>query len=74
MLGLFFTDIKVKNFEDAKTSDLEMFSAYYKGMLQEGVYLAPSQFEAFFVSAAHNMDHIDATVRAAENVMEGLKK
>jgi glutamate-1-semialdehyde 2,1-aminomutase len=51
-----------------------MFSAYYKGMLQEGVYLAPSQFEAFFVSAAHTMDHIDATVRAAENVLEGLKK
>ena len=74
MLGLFFTDIDVKNFEDAKTSDLEMFSAYYKGMLQEGVYLAPSQFEAFFVSAAHTMDHIDATVRAAENVLEGLKK
>ena len=74
MLGLFFTDIDVKNFEDAKTSDLEMFSAYYKGMLQEGVYLAPSQFEVFFVSAAHNMDHIDATVRAAENVLEGLKK
>ena len=74
MVGLFFTDIDVKNFEDAKTSDLEMFSAYYKGMLQEGVYLAPSQFEAFFVSAAHNIDHIDATVRAAENVLEGLKK
>ncbi len=74
MLGLFFTDIDVNNFEDAKTSDLEMFSAYYKGMLQEGVYLAPSQFEAFFVSAAHTMDHIDATVRAAENVLEGLKK
>jgi glutamate-1-semialdehyde 2,1-aminomutase len=74
MLGLFFTDIDVKNFEDAKTSDLEMFSAYYKGMLQEGVYLAPSQFEVFFVSAAHTMDHIDATVRAAENVLERLKK
>ncbi len=74
MLGLFFTDIDVKNFEDAKTSDLEMFSAYYQGMLQEGVYLAPSQFEVFFVSAAHNMDHIDDTIRAAENVLEGLKK
>ncbi|MBL7180425.1 MAG: glutamate-1-semialdehyde 2,1-aminomutase [Pseudomonadota bacterium] len=74
MLGLFFTDIEVKNFADAKTSDLEMFSAYYKGMLREGVYLAPSQFEAFFVSAAHGLDHIDATVRAAEKVLKGLKK
>jgi len=73
MLGLFFTDKAVKNFEDAKTSDLKMFSAYYKGMLQEGIYLAPSQFEALFVSAAHDTVHIDETIRAAEKVMKGLK-
>lgn len=52
MLGLFFTDRDVNNFEDAKTSDLKMFSDYYRGMLREGVYLAPSQFEAIFVSAS----------------------
>jgi glutamate-1-semialdehyde 2,1-aminomutase len=74
MLGLFFTDIEVKNFDDARTSDLEMFAAYYQGMLREGIYLAPSQFEAFFVSAAHSYEHIDATVRAAEKVLKGLKK
>ena len=73
MLGLFFTDIDVMNFEDAKTSDLKMFSDYYKGMLQEGIYLAPSQFEALFVSAAHDTAHIDKTIQAAEKVMEGLK-
>jgi len=72
MLGLFFTDKAVRNFEDAKTSDLKMFSAYYQGMLQEGIYLAPSQFEAFFVSAAHDTTHIDKTIRAAEKVMKGL--
>lgn len=70
MLGLFFTEKQVKNFEDAKTSDLEKFSAYYRNMLQRGIYLAPSQFEAFFVSAAHNLDHIDETVHAAEEVFE----
>ena len=74
MLGLFFTDRSVLNFDDAKTSDLEMFSAYYKGMLQKGIYLAPSQFEALFVSAAHDTEHIDATVKAAQEVMNGLKK
>ncbi|MCD4763143.1 MAG: glutamate-1-semialdehyde 2,1-aminomutase, partial [Desulfobacterales bacterium] len=58
MLGLFFTDRDVKNFEDAKTSDLDMFAAYYKGMLEKGIYLAPSQFEALFVSAAHEVEHI----------------
>jgi glutamate-1-semialdehyde 2,1-aminomutase len=73
MLGLFFTDTDVVNFKDAKTSDLNMFSAYYKGMLHEGIYLAPSQFEALFVSAAHDQWHIDKTIRAAEKVMEGLK-
>jgi glutamate-1-semialdehyde 2,1-aminomutase len=72
MLGLFFTDIDVMNFEDAKTSDLKMFSDYYKGMLREGIYLAPSQFEALFVSAAHDTAHIDKTIQAAEKVMEGL--
>jgi glutamate-1-semialdehyde 2,1-aminomutase len=73
MLGLFFADIDVTNFEDAKTSDLNMFSDYYKGMLQEGIYLAPSQFEALFVSAAHDTAHIDKTIQAAEKVMGGLK-
>jgi len=70
MLGLFFTDRDVKNFEDAKTSDLDMFSAYYNGMLEKGIYLAPSQFEALFVSAAHEVEHIDKTIEAAEEVLK----
>ncbi|MBA3019467.1 MAG: glutamate-1-semialdehyde 2,1-aminomutase [Proteobacteria bacterium] len=73
MLGMFFTDIKVKDFEDAKTSDLAMFSAYYKGMLEKGIYLAPSQFEALFVSIAHGTEHIDKTIKAAEEVLKKLK-
>ena len=72
MLGLFFTDRDVKNFEDAKTSDLDMFAAYYKGMLEKGIYLAPSQFEALFVSAAHEVEHIDKTIEAAEEVLKKL--
>jgi glutamate-1-semialdehyde 2,1-aminomutase len=74
MLGLFFTDKEVLNFGDAKTCDLEMFSAFYNGMLEKRIYLAPSQFEALFVSAAHDTEHIDTTIRAAEEVMDGLKK
>ena len=72
MLGLFFTNRDVKNFEDAKTSDLDMFSAYYKGMLEKGIYLAPSQFEALFVSIAHGAEHIDKTIKAAEEVLKNL--
>ena len=73
ILGMFFTDQPVNNFEDAKTSDLEMFSAYYKGMLEKGIYLAPSQFESLFVSAAHTPAHIDATIGAAEEVLSAGK-
>ncbi|MFC1488265.1 glutamate-1-semialdehyde 2,1-aminomutase [Thermodesulfobacteriota bacterium] len=74
MLGLFFTDREVRNYDDAKTCDLDMFSAYYKGMQDKGVYLAPSQFEAFFVSAAHTREDIDATIKAAEAVLDQLSK
>ena len=73
MLGLFFTEKKVTNFEDAKTSDLEMFSAYYQRMLAKGIYLAPSQFEAVFVSAAHARHYIDETITVAEAVFADIK-
>jgi glutamate-1-semialdehyde 2,1-aminomutase len=72
MLGMYFTDQPVNNFEDAKTSDLERFTAYYKGMLARGIYLAPSQFEAAFVSAAHSDTDIEATLQAAAEVFETL--
>jgi glutamate-1-semialdehyde 2,1-aminomutase len=72
MAGLFFTDIPVLDFEDAKTSDLAVFSAFYRGMLDQGIYLAPSQFEALFISAAHDKTRISETVRAAETVFKGL--
>ena len=70
---MFFTDGPVRNFSEAKTSDLKKFTNYYRGMLERGIYLAPSQFEALFVSAAHTHDKIDATIAAAEEVMQGLK-
>jgi len=72
VMGLFFTDIDVKNIDDAKTSNLERFAAYWQKMLQKGIYLAPSQFEAMFVSAAHSNDTIDETIEAAEAVFQEL--
>jgi glutamate-1-semialdehyde 2,1-aminomutase len=73
MLGFFFNDKEVKNFDDAKTCDLDRFSAFYNGMRQRGVYIAPSQFEALFVSIAHDAEHIDMTIQAAAEVMGQLK-
>ena len=74
MFGLFFTDRDVKSFSDAKTSDTNVFTAYYKEMRDRGVYLAPSQFEAGFVSFAHSKADIEKTVDCASSVLEALKK
>jgi glutamate-1-semialdehyde 2,1-aminomutase len=68
MLGVFFTKGPVRNFNEAKGADLSRFSNFYKGMLDRGVYLAPSQFEVMFVSAAHDEGAIDRTIAAASEV------
>jgi glutamate-1-semialdehyde 2,1-aminomutase len=72
MLGMFFADQEVNNFDDAKKCDLERFSAFYNGMRENGIYIAPSQFEALFVSAAHSAADIDQTIQAAETVLADL--
>ncbi|MBW2367702.1 MAG: glutamate-1-semialdehyde 2,1-aminomutase [Deltaproteobacteria bacterium] len=72
MLGLFFTGQPVNNYEDAKTCDLDRFAAYYRAMLDRGVYLAPSQFEVGFMSAAHTDAQIDETIHAAQSVFRSL--
>lgn len=72
MAGMFFTRITVTNFDEAKTSDLVRFSKFYTGMRDRGIYLAPSQFEALFVSAAHTNDEIDATIAAAADVLADI--
>jgi len=72
MLGLFFTDQPVSNFAEAQQSDVDRFAAYFRKMLERGIYLAPSQYEAAFVSDAHSADDIAATVQAARDVFPEL--
>ena len=72
MFGFFFTEGPVHNYEDAKKSDLAKFGRFHRGMLEHGVYLAPSQFEAGFMSLAHSDEDIDRTLTAAREVMTGL--
>jgi len=72
MIGLFFTEKRVSDFAEAQTSDLTMFSKYFRGMLKQGIYLAPSQYEALFVSSAHSEEDIQATISAAEEVFGAL--
>ena len=68
----YFTDEPVYNMDDAMKSDREKFGKYFHGMLEEGVYLAPSQFEAGFISAAHDEAAIQKTIAAAAKVMKSL--
>ncbi len=68
MFGFFFSAETVTTYAQATACDIERFKAFFHGMLTEGVYLAPSAFEAGFMSAAHSEDDIDATVNAARRV------
>jgi glutamate-1-semialdehyde 2,1-aminomutase len=72
MFGMFFTGSPVHNYDDAKTSDLEKFSRFHRGMLEQGIYLAPSQFEAGFTSLAHTDEDIEQTIAAARRVFAKL--
>ena len=69
MFGMFFTNTPVHNYDDAKTSDLNKFGRFHRGMLERGIYLAPSQFEAGFTSLAHTEEDVDATLAAAKEVL-----
>jgi glutamate-1-semialdehyde 2,1-aminomutase len=68
MLTLFFAGYPVRNLEEAKKADLGRFRQFFQGMLEERVYLPPSQFEAFFVSRAHTPEDLEYTVAAAERI------
>ncbi|MEH2257426.1 glutamate-1-semialdehyde 2,1-aminomutase [Nostoc sp.] len=72
MFGLFFTAGPVHNYEDAKKSDTAKFGRFHRGMLERGVYLAPSQFEAGFTSFAHTEEDIEQTLAVARDVMSNL--
>lgn len=72
MFGFFFQAGPVHNYDDAKKSDLNKFSRFHRGMLERGVYLAPSQFEAGFTSLAHTDEDIEKTLAAAREVFAEL--
>ncbi|MFZ5639190.1 MAG: glutamate-1-semialdehyde 2,1-aminomutase [Bacillota bacterium] len=73
MLCAFFTDRPVTDFASAATSDTEKFGVFFRKMLEQGVYLAPSQFEAAFVSLAHTDEDIEKTVQAGRKAFAAAK-
>lgn len=72
MFGMFFTAGPVHNYEGAKKSDTAKFGRFHRGMLEHGIYLAPSQFEAGFTSLAHTEEDIEQTLAAAKAVLSSL--
>jgi glutamate-1-semialdehyde 2,1-aminomutase len=68
----YFTEREVWNLADAMTADREKFKSFFHGMLGEGIYLAPSQFEAGFISTAHSMVEIEKTTAAAAKIFKQL--
>jgi len=73
MIGFFFTNEEVINFEKAKTSNLAFFAEYYREMAEQGIFLPPSQFEGLFLSTAHTDEDIEKTIQAAEIAFSKLK-
>lgn len=74
MVGVFFTNDPVVNFDTAKTANLDYFSQYYRAMIDEGVFLPPSQFEGLFLSTAHTDDDIERTIQAIRNAFSQIEK
>jgi glutamate-1-semialdehyde 2,1-aminomutase len=69
LLTPFFTDRPVRDFESALSADTARYGAFHRGMLAQGIYLPPSQFEGWFLSAAHTPRHVEATVRASHKAL-----
>ena len=73
MFTLFFTDKKVENFTDAKTSDLIKFGQYFRGMLNRGIYLPPSQFESWFLSDAIGDEELEKIITASWDTLTSMQ-
>ena len=73
MFGFFLCDGPVSNFDEAKTNDAELFGKFHREMINRGIYLAPSPFEAGFTSLAHTEEEIDKTIEAFDQSFKAIK-
>lgn len=74
MVGFFFTNEEVYNYDQAKTSDLSLFASFFREMANNGIFLPPSQFEGLFLSTSHSDEDIDTTVETAEKAFAAITK
>jgi len=73
LMSCFFTDSPVRNFADVQSTDIKRFKRFFAEMLRQGIYLAPSAYEAMFVSLAHTKKDIERTIEAAKNSLRRMK-
>jgi len=66
IMSCFFTDKQVTNFDDVQNTDIKMFKKFFSEMLNQGIYLAPSAYEAMFISLAHTQEDLKKTIEAAK--------
>ncbi|HUU18397.1 MAG TPA: aminotransferase class III-fold pyridoxal phosphate-dependent enzyme [Sedimentisphaerales bacterium] len=72
IMSCFFTEGKVRNFTDVQSTDIKQFKRFFAEMLRQGIYLAPSAYEAMFVSLAHTKQDIEKTIKAAQNAFHKI--
>jgi glutamate-1-semialdehyde 2,1-aminomutase len=74
LAGFFFSDDEVVDYEGAQSTDAEVYGRFFRGMLAHGIYLPPSRFEALFIGTAHEREHIEQFLEAAEDVLPRLSQ
>ena len=72
MFTLFFNEKEIKNFEDVKNSDSQRFSKLFNQLLENGVYISPSQFEANFISVSHSKSILNKTLEIIDKVLKSI--
>jgi glutamate-1-semialdehyde 2,1-aminomutase len=71
-MSCFFTEGKVRNFADVQSTNIKQFKRFFAEMLSQGIYLAPSAYEAMFISLAHTKADIEKTIEAAQNAFHKI--
>jgi glutamate-1-semialdehyde 2,1-aminomutase len=74
IMSCYFTDRPVRNLADVKATDITLFTRFVSGLLRKGVYIAPSAYEALFVSLAHGPADIEKTVEIVHKVFEDIRR
>jgi glutamate-1-semialdehyde 2,1-aminomutase len=69
MFTIFFSENKIRNFEDVKSCDTKRFGLFFRKMLEEGIYFSPSQFEANFISIKHSKNELDKVLESVKKVL-----